>query len=86
MHCDFCGEEIESSPFQKEGMNFCSLECSDAMEGGEAIPLGEEILDSPDEYEDGSSEGDVDMESDEKSVGISYGDDDAEDDLFDDEH
>ena len=86
MHCDFCGEEIEGSPFQKEGMNFCSLECSDAMEGGEAIPLGEEILDNPDEYEDESTEDDVDMESDEKSVGISYGDGDAEDDLFDDEH
>lgn len=86
MQCDFCGEEIEGSPFQKEGMNFCSLECSDAMEGGEAIPLGEEILDNPDEYDDESSEDDVDAQSDEKSVGILYGDSDTEDDLFDDEH
>ncbi len=51
MRCDFCGEEIEAVPFQKDGMNFCSLECSDAMETGESIPLGEDVLDDPDEYE-----------------------------------
>ena len=44
MLCDFCGEEIEGIPFQKDGMNFCSLECSDAMETGESIPLGEDVL------------------------------------------
>ncbi|MFH1700257.1 MAG: hypothetical protein ABIE07_06685 [Candidatus Zixiibacteriota bacterium] len=52
MRCDFCGDNIEGIPFQKDGMTFCSLECSDAMETGEAIPLGEEMLDDPDDYDD----------------------------------
>lgn len=52
MRCDFCGEEIEGQTFYKEGMIFCSLECSDAMEGGEALPLAEEILDDPDEVDE----------------------------------
>jgi hypothetical protein len=52
MRCDFCGEEIESVPFQKDGMNFCSLECSDAMETGESLPMGEDVLDDPEEIED----------------------------------
>ena len=52
MRCDFCGEDIEGATFQKDGMNFCSLECSDAMETGESIPLGAEILDDPDEYDE----------------------------------
>jgi len=52
MQCEFCGEEIEGVPFQKDGMSFCSLECSDAMETGESIPLGVVVLDDPDEYED----------------------------------
>lgn len=56
MRCDFCGDEIEGQPFYKEGMNFCSLECSDAMEGGEGVLLGEEILGDPDEEDEEESE------------------------------
>jgi hypothetical protein len=56
MRCDFCGEEIESIPFQKDGMNFCSLECSDAMETGESIPLDEEVLDEADDLDDAELE------------------------------
>lgn len=52
MRCEFCGEEIEGHPFYKDGMCFCSLECADAMEGGETIPLGEDILDDPDDAEE----------------------------------
>ena len=70
MRCDFCGEDLEGTPFQKDGMNFCSLECSDAMETGESMPLGEEVLDDPDEDEDDEAED---------------SDDDGED-QFDDEH
>jgi hypothetical protein len=63
MRCDLCGEELEGISFQKDGMNFCSLECSDAMETGELMPLGEDILDDPDEYEDDEAE---DIEDDEE--------------------
>jgi hypothetical protein len=52
MRCEFCGEDIEGHPFYKDGMCFCSLECADAMEGGETIPLGEDILDDPDDAEE----------------------------------
>lgn len=52
LRCEFCAEEIESVPFQKDGMNFCSVECSDAMDSGESLPLGEDILDDPEELED----------------------------------
>ena len=52
MRCEFCGEEIEGLPFYKDGMGFCSLECADAMEGGETIPMGEDVLDDPDEIDD----------------------------------
>lgn len=81
MRCDFCGEELEGIPFQKDGMNFCSLECSDAMETGESIPLGEDVLDDPDDYD----EDDVDETEDDDE------DDDDDDEevnersLFDDE-
>ena len=71
MRCDFCGEEIDGVPFQKDGMNFCSLECSDAMETGESIPLGEEILDDPDEYDEDYEDSD---------------DGDEEEDSFDDDY
>lgn len=81
MRCDFCGEEIDGAPFQKDGMNFCSLECSDAMETGESIPLGEEVLDDPDEYEDDYDEVDADDDGDE-----SFDDEYAvQDDIFDDD-
>ena len=65
MRCDFCGEEIEGQPFYKEGMSFCSLECSDAMEGGEGIPLGEEVLDDPDEVDEEEYEEEDEEEKDE---------------------
>jgi len=74
MRCDFCGEEIEGVPFQKDGMNFCSLECSDAMETGESIPLGEDVLDDPDEYD--SDDDDLEEEQDDDEDD----DDDDEDD------
>lgn len=80
MRCDFCGEEIEGVPFQKDGMNFCSLECSDAMETGESIPLGEDVLDDPDEYE-----GD-DEDLDEEQVDDDDNDDDDEDDDYSDDY
>jgi len=69
MRCEFCGEEIEGHPFYKDGMCFCSLECADAMEGGETIPLGEDILDDPDDAE----------EVDEDLVGR---DDDDDDEIY----
>jgi hypothetical protein len=56
MLCDFCGEEMEGTPFQKDGMNFCSLECSDAMETGESPPMGEDIIDDPDEHDEDEEE------------------------------
>jgi len=80
MRCDFCGEDIEGTPFQKDGMVFCSLECSDAMEGGENIPLGEEVLDDPDDFEEEDEEdlvGIVDDDDDENE-------DDEEDEVYDD--
>ncbi|MEE9443843.1 MAG: hypothetical protein V3V99_14360 [candidate division Zixibacteria bacterium] len=52
MRCDFCGDNIEGVPFQKDGMTFCTLECSDALETGEAIPLGEEMLDDSEDSDD----------------------------------
>ncbi len=52
MRCDFCGEDIENDPYQKDGMSFCSLECSDAMESGETISISEELIDDPDDLED----------------------------------
>lgn len=94
MRCDFCGEEIEGQPFYKDGMSFCSLECSDAMEGGETMPLDEDVLDDPEDYTDESFEevdeiagpeitpDEVEDEEDEE------GDDEEEDDYdngFDDE-
>lgn len=66
MRCEFCGEDIEGHPFYKDGMCFCSLECADAMEGGETIPLGEDILNDPDDAE----------EVDEDAVGKEEDDDD----------
>lgn len=80
MRCDFCGEEIEGVPFQKDGMNFCSLECSDAMETGESIPMGEDVLDDPDEYED-----DEDLEE-EKADDDDDDDDDDEEDSYSDDY
>lgn len=78
MRCDFCGDNLEGAPFQKDGMIFCSLECSDALETGETIPLGEEILDDPDDYDDDDydllDEADVEDDDDEY----------AEDEIFDD--
>ncbi len=73
MRCDFCGEDIEGTLFQKDGMNFCSLECSDAMETGESIPLGEEILNDPDEHE----------EEEEEDEEVTDGEDE---DIFDDDY
>ena len=53
MRCEFCGEDIEGQPLQRDGMNFCSMECSDLMESGEHAPLdGEEILKDPDEIDE----------------------------------
>ena len=76
MQCEFCGEEIEGVPFQKDGMNFCSLECSDAMETGESIPLSVDVLDDPDEYEDDDEE--LEDDSDDK-------DDEDDESLYSDE-
>ena len=75
MRCDFCGEEIEGQPFHKDGMCFCSVECCDAMEGGEAIPLGDEILDDPDaddEYDD-SYDDDSEESNDDEKILKDYG-------------
>jgi hypothetical protein len=92
MRCDFCGEDIEGIPFQKEGMNFCSLECSDAMETGEAIPLGEDILDDPDDFDeedlddiDDDEDEDEDDEEDDDEEEESYIDDYLDDELVDDD-
>ncbi len=79
MRCDFCGEEIEGQQFHKEGMHFCSLECSDAMEGGEAIPLGEEVLDDPDEVDEEESE-----KAEEDKDDLDLDEDLTDDDLLDD--
>jgi len=79
MRCDFCGEMIEGVPFQKDGMNFCSLECSDAMETGESIPLGEDVLDDPDEFDDDEMEED-DLEEDEEDE--LYAEEYIDDELF----
>lgn len=76
MRCDFCGEEIEGIPFQKDGMNFCSLECSDALETGESIPLDEEVLDEAEDYEDAEL---VESDDDDDTYG------DLDDDVRDDE-
>ena len=88
MRCDFCGEDIEGVPFQKDGMNFCSLECYDAMETGEAIPLGEEILDDPDDYDEEDLDEEID-DDDEDEDGLYDDDDDDEymddDDMADDD-
>ncbi len=65
MRCEFCGEEIEGHPFYKDGMCFCSLECADAMEGGESILLDEDILDDPDDVESESGEDRYEDEFDE---------------------
>jgi hypothetical protein len=75
MRCDFCGEEIESTPFQKDGMDFCSLECSDAMETGESIPLGEDVLDDPDELEDDEDEKNEAEDDDDQSFDEEFIDD-----------
>ncbi len=80
MRCDFCGEEIEGHPFYKDGMCFCSLECSDAMEEGETMPLGEDILDDPEEV--GEEE---DEEVEDKDSGLSLADDIENSALDDDE-
>lgn len=82
MRCDFCGEDIDGAPYQKDGMNFCSLECSDAMDSGEAIPLTEEILDDPDDLDDDEDFDLLDSEDDEYDD--EYDDDEDEDDDDDD--
>jgi hypothetical protein len=88
MRCDFCGEEIEGVPFQKDGMKFCSLECSDAMETGESIPMGEDVLDDPDEYEadDDLEEEETDDDEDEdEDEEDSYSDDYIDEDFLNDD-
>jgi hypothetical protein len=80
MRCEFCGEDIEGTPFQRDGMMFCSLECSDAMETGESMPLGDEILEDPDEFED-EDEYEFDDEDDEESD--PFDEEYAESDLLD---
>jgi len=77
MRCEFSGDEIEGTAFEKDGMNFCSLECSDAMEAGESIPLGEEVLDDPDEYDDDIDEDEYDL--DESEDDLDDEDEDSED-------
>lgn len=81
MRCDFCGEEIEGHPFYKDGMCFCSLECSDAMEGGETMPLGEDILDDPEEVDE-----EEDEEIEDEDSGLSLADDVEDGVLDDDDH
>jgi hypothetical protein len=89
MRCDFCGEDIEGIPLQKEGMNFCSLECSDAMETGESIHLGEDVLDDPDddvedeEVNDEDEKDDDEDEDDENQSDDEYLDDEL---IGEDEH
>jgi len=78
MRCDFCGEDIEGIAFQKDGMNFCSLECSDAMETGESIPMGEDILDDPDDLDDEDIDDEVEDEDE-------YDEELINDELIDDE-
>ncbi|NMC43923.1 MAG: 50S ribosomal protein L24e [candidate division Zixibacteria bacterium] len=78
MRCDFCGEEIEGQPFHKDGMSFCSSECMDAMEGGESLPLDEEVLDDPEEYEAEDYEEEEDVDADD------IDDDDIDEDDLDD--
>ena len=78
MRCDFCGEEIDAIPFLKDGMSFCSLECSDAMESGEALPLDDEILEDPD---DDFEDDDFDLLDD----AVGEDDDDDENDEVDDD-
>jgi hypothetical protein len=82
MRCDFCGEEIEGHPFYKDGMCFCSLECSDAMEGGETIPLGEDILDDPEETDEEDYGEKEDEGEDDSSLSLT---DDVEDGALDDD-
>ncbi len=97
MQCEFCGEEIEGQPIQRDGMNFCSIECSDLMESGEHTPLdGEEILKDPDEIDDeeydgfeedddeNDDNGDFDID-DEITGGKSRRDVGFSDDFYDDE-
>jgi hypothetical protein len=76
MRCDFCGEEIEGQPFFKDGMSFCSSECMDAMEGGESLPLDEEVLDDGEEYDA------EEFEEDEEATPADI-DDDVDDDIDD---
>ena len=82
MRCDFCGEEIEGQPFFKEGMGFCSLECSDAMEGGETMPLGEEVLNDPEDSDDEDELKDDEEDKDGLDIGL---DNHLDDDLLEDE-
>ena len=82
MRCDFCGEEIEGHPFYKDGMCFCSLECSDAMEGGETMPLGEDILDDPEEVDEEEHGEEEDEGEDDSGLSLA---DDVEDGAFDDD-
>ena len=79
MRCEFCGEEIEGHPFYKDGMSFCSLECADAMEGGETIPMGEDVLDDPDSDDVDDDYRDADEDNDE------YEEDEFAKDIFEDE-
>jgi hypothetical protein len=81
MRCDFCGEDLEGTPFQKEGMNFCSLECSDAMETGESMVLGEDVLNDPDEYDEEA----VDDTEDEDEKDNLFEDDFIDDEILDSE-
>lgn len=90
MRCDFCGEEIEGQPFFKDGMSFCSSECMDALEGGETLPMDEEVLDDPDEFEEedaADEEEDVDDvdDEDEDDEDLDYEDDYEENDAYEDE-
>ncbi|MCK5126046.1 MAG: hypothetical protein KAR42_07305 [candidate division Zixibacteria bacterium] len=92
MRCEFCGEEIETTPYQNDGMSFCSLECSDAMDSGEAIPVGEEILADPDEFDDDDDDDDDDefdildddaYENEKEDAGV-YGVEKEDDEFYDD--
>ena len=89
MRCDFCGEEIEGQPFYKDGMSFCSLECSDAMEGGEALPFGDELLDDPDDEEEEDFESPVEEEEDDEDEkdtdDVAISDEYIDSDFLDDE-
>ena len=80
MRCEFCGEDIEGHPFYKDGMGFCSLECADAMEGGETIPMGEDVLDDPDDMDDADQDYSDSDDDDEE-----YEDDDFGKSIFEDD-